>query len=146
MFSALRTGRLYPPPPGDIPGTNFCQRVSRPQGHSAAGRMIMSMTYSNDTIWNRTRDLSACSAVPQPTAPPRAPSSLNIFCIFCCLDLDHIFILLYFLYISCMLLESVYVFLSPIFDQLRQFSCNTGFRTFFFFYTWRRRHIALATT
>jgi len=26
---------------------------------------------SNDTIGNRTRDLPACSAVPQPTAPPR---------------------------------------------------------------------------
>jgi len=28
---------------------------------------------SNDTIGNRTHDLPACSAVPQPTAPPRAP-------------------------------------------------------------------------
>jgi hypothetical protein len=27
----------------------------------------------NDTIGNRTRDLPVCSAVPQPTAPPRAP-------------------------------------------------------------------------
>ena len=27
----------------------------------------------NDTIGNRTRDRLACSAVPQPTAPPRAP-------------------------------------------------------------------------
>jgi len=27
---------------------------------------------SNDTVGNRTRDLSACSVVPQPTAPPRA--------------------------------------------------------------------------
>ena len=31
------------------------------------------MKNSNDTIGNRTRDLSACSAVPQPNAPPRAP-------------------------------------------------------------------------
>ena len=30
------------------------------------------MKNSNDTIGNRTRDLPACSAVPQPTAPPRA--------------------------------------------------------------------------
>ena len=30
------------------------------------------MKNSNDTIGNRTRDLSACSAVPYPTAPPRA--------------------------------------------------------------------------
>jgi len=35
----------------------------------------MSMKKSNDTIGNRTRDLPACSAVPQPTAPPRAPEN-----------------------------------------------------------------------
>ena len=29
------------------------------------------MKNSNDTIGNRTRDLPACSAVPQPNAPPR---------------------------------------------------------------------------
>jgi hypothetical protein len=34
----------------------------------------MSMKKSNDTIGNRTRDLPACSVVPQPTAPPRAPN------------------------------------------------------------------------
>jgi hypothetical protein len=28
----------------------------------------------NDTIGNRIRDLPACTAVPQPTAPPRAPT------------------------------------------------------------------------
>jgi hypothetical protein len=32
----------------------------------------MSMKNSNDTIGNQTRDLLACSAVPQPTAPPCA--------------------------------------------------------------------------
>ena len=31
------------------------------------------MKNSNDTIGNRTPDLPDCSAVPQPTAPPRAP-------------------------------------------------------------------------
>ena len=36
-LSALRTGRLYPP--GNIPGTHFCWSLSRPQGHSAAGRI-----------------------------------------------------------------------------------------------------------
>jgi hypothetical protein len=53
-----------PLPPGNIPGT-------RPQGHSTVGR-TMSIKKSNDTIGNRTRDLPACSAVPQPTAPPAA--------------------------------------------------------------------------
>jgi len=37
----------------------------------------MSMKNSNDTIGNRTRDLPTCRAVPQPTAPPRAPSCLT---------------------------------------------------------------------
>ena len=68
-LSALRTGRLYPP--GNIPSTHFCQGLSQPQGHSAAGR-IMPMKNSNDTIGNRTRDHPACSAVPQPTMPPYA--------------------------------------------------------------------------
>jgi hypothetical protein len=31
------------------------------------------MKNSDDTIGNRTRDLTACSAVPQPNEPPRAP-------------------------------------------------------------------------
>jgi len=64
-LSALGTGRLYPQ--GNIPGTHFCQ----PQGHSAAGR-TMSMKNANEAIGNRTRDLPACSAVPQPTVPPAA--------------------------------------------------------------------------
>ena len=33
----------------------------------------MSMKNCSDNIRNPTRDLPACSAVPQPTAPPRAP-------------------------------------------------------------------------
>ena len=31
-----------------------------------------------DTIRNRTRDLPAYIAVPQPTAPPRAPTKIQI--------------------------------------------------------------------
>jgi hypothetical protein len=52
-----------PLPPGNTPGTHFSQRLSRPQGHSVTGR-IMSLKNSNDTIWNRTRDLLVCSVVP----------------------------------------------------------------------------------
>jgi len=33
----------------------------------------MSMKNSDDNIGNRTRDLLACSAMPQRTAPPRTP-------------------------------------------------------------------------
>ena len=36
-LSSLHTGRLYPPV--DIPVTHFCQKLSRPQSHSAAGRI-----------------------------------------------------------------------------------------------------------
>ena len=61
-----------PLPPRNTPGTHFCQSLSQPLGHSAAGR-IVSMKNSIDTIGNRTRDFPACSAVPQPSAPPRAP-------------------------------------------------------------------------
>jgi hypothetical protein len=71
-LSALRTGRLYPP--GTIPGTHFCYRLSQPQGHCAA-RRIMSVKNSKDTIGNQTRDLLACSAVPQPTVPLPVPNA-----------------------------------------------------------------------
>jgi hypothetical protein len=60
-----------PLPPGNIPGTYFCYRLSNIQDHSAAGR-IMSIKNSNDSIGNRTRDLPVCSAMLQPTAPPAA--------------------------------------------------------------------------
>jgi hypothetical protein len=40
---------------------------------SAAGR-IRSIEKSNDLIGNRTRDLPACSVVPQPSTLPRAPA------------------------------------------------------------------------
>jgi len=67
-LSALSTGRLYPP--GNIPGTHLCWRLSQPQDHKAAGK-FMSMKNSRDTIGDRTRELPACSAVPHPTASPR---------------------------------------------------------------------------
>jgi len=51
-----------PLPPGNAPGTHFCYMLSRPKGHIATGK-IMSMTNSNDTIGNRTRDLPACSNI-----------------------------------------------------------------------------------
>jgi len=69
-MSALRTGYLYPA--RNIPGTHLCYTLSRSQGHSAAKR-IMSMKHSNNTIWDRTRALPACRAVPQPTAPQHVP-------------------------------------------------------------------------
>jgi len=52
-----------PLPQGNTHGTHFCSRLSRPQDHSATGR-IMSLKNSIDTIGNRTRDLPVCSVVP----------------------------------------------------------------------------------
>jgi hypothetical protein len=65
-----RWGQPYAPAfnPKDIPGTHFCYRLSRPQGHSAAGR-IRSLEKSN-----RTLDLPAYSIVSQPTTLSRAPT------------------------------------------------------------------------
>ena len=76
--SAHESGKVASPmhrPP--LPPENISVLISvrgwvNPQGHSAAGR-IVSMKHFTDTIGNRTRDLLACSAVPQPTAVPRAP-------------------------------------------------------------------------
>jgi hypothetical protein len=39
--------------------------------------MIASMKNSNYTIGNQTRHLPTCSAVPQPTALPRAPGHVQ---------------------------------------------------------------------
>jgi hypothetical protein len=63
-LSAQRTGHLTPQ--GIIPSTHFCLRLSQPQDHSAAGKII-SMKNSSDKIGNRNRDLPAYSKVPQPT-------------------------------------------------------------------------------
>ena len=41
----------------------------------------MSMKNSNDNIGNRTRDLPACGAVPQPTVPPPVPIIIIIIII-----------------------------------------------------------------
>ena len=57
-----------PLPPGNPPGTHFCQRLSRPQGHCEIGR-IMSMKNSNETIWDRTSDLTFSSTALQPLWP-----------------------------------------------------------------------------
>jgi len=55
--------RRPPLSPGIAPGTHFCWRLSRPQGHSAIG-MILSMKNSNDTSWDRISDLPICNAAP----------------------------------------------------------------------------------
>jgi hypothetical protein len=68
-LSALRAGRNLHH--RKIPGTPYCYRLSGPQGHSGAGR-IQSIEKIH-LIGTRTRELPACSVVPQPTTLPRAP-------------------------------------------------------------------------
>jgi len=68
----------------NIPGIHFCQRLRRPQGHSAA-RRIMSMRNPSSTIGNWTCGLPACSTVPQQTVPLYASTriltaSFKAFC------------------------------------------------------------------
>jgi hypothetical protein len=63
--------RRTPFTPRKTSGTHFCWRLSRPQGHSAAGR-IRSFEKSNDLMGIRSRDLPACGVVPQSTTLPRA--------------------------------------------------------------------------
>jgi len=54
------------------------------------------MKNSNATIGNRTCDLPACSAVPQPTAPPRAPivpvTNLNKYLQYGKVELNNMYI------------------------------------------------------
>jgi hypothetical protein len=65
---------MHRPPftPRKIPGTHFCQRLSRPQGHSVAGR-IRSTEKCNNIVGNQTHSLLACSIVPQPITLPCVP-------------------------------------------------------------------------
>ena len=63
-----------PFPSGNFPGNHFCQSTSRSQSIISARRF-------SDNIWNRTRDLPTCSAVPQTTEPTRAssPPTMKIY-------------------------------------------------------------------
>jgi hypothetical protein len=38
----------------------------------------MSMKNSKDTIKNRTRNFTACGALPKPTVPPHAPKKVSL--------------------------------------------------------------------
>jgi hypothetical protein len=61
MLSALRTGRIYHQEIHLV--LISVKRLSRPQGHSAIRRIYVNEKF-HDTMWNRTRDLLICSAVP----------------------------------------------------------------------------------
>jgi hypothetical protein len=67
----FRLMRRPPFTPRKIPGTHFCEELSGPQSHGAAGR-IKSIEKSNDSIGNRTHNLPVCNIVPQPTTLRRS--------------------------------------------------------------------------
>jgi len=80
--SAYEFGKVVSPthrpslPLGNAPGTYFCWGrggLSRPQGQSAAGRTMSKFQ------WYQTRDLPACSAVPQPNTAPGSAQDKNVF-------------------------------------------------------------------
>jgi hypothetical protein len=70
-LSALHTGRFYPQE--IILVLISVKAWINPRAISAAGRIMLKKN-SSDTIGNRTADLPTFSAVPQPTALPRASS------------------------------------------------------------------------
>jgi len=73
-LSALGADSLYSP--GNIPGTHFRYTLNQPHCHSANGRII-SMKNSNETIGNRTRDLSPCSAMIQDIMSSISPAEFR---------------------------------------------------------------------
>jgi hypothetical protein len=75
-LSAKRTGLPPPPTPKKSFWYSFLLEAESIPGPQCGRKDYVS---SNETIGNRTRDLAACSAMPQPTAPPAAcPLSYSI--------------------------------------------------------------------
>ena len=70
----------YRPPlhPGSAPGTHFCQKLSRPQGHSAIGRII-SMKNSNDTNLGSNQRPSELQRSTLTTVLPRSSRIIKSF-------------------------------------------------------------------
>jgi hypothetical protein len=75
------------------------------------------MKNSNHIFGNRTRDLLTCSAVPQPTAPPRVPVLMCLSNI--CVDYEFVFFQCY---------TNIIITKSLGLQRLGLFLCNPSFR------------------
>jgi len=70
MTTAQDGGRVVslthrpPLPSGNTPGTHFCWRLSRPQSHSAIGRILCQWKVPMTPAGDRTSDLPICSTAP----------------------------------------------------------------------------------
>ena len=60
-------------PPRKFLGTHFCQRLSGPQGYLMRTERGVHLKTSKDRTGNKTRNLSPCGIVSQPTAAQLAP-------------------------------------------------------------------------
>jgi hypothetical protein len=78
VVSLTRRPAFTPPPPRKIFWYSFLLQAVDPMAIREAGR-IWSIEKCNDLIGNGTRDLPACSTVPQATTLPRASSAPLLF-------------------------------------------------------------------
>jgi hypothetical protein len=83
--SAHKCGKVFSPthrpslPIGTIAGTHFCWSFEATQGPQCDRNNYYNTGKFQYFIGNRTRDIPVCSALPQPTAPPRTPFQFSSF-------------------------------------------------------------------
>jgi len=96
-LSAIRIGRICPPPTRKSSGYPFLLR--------AIWKDYVTDKF-HGTIGNRTRDLVACSAVPQATAPPRAET---VTCSYIVVSLDGFMVhdIVHNLMVQCFKIEQL---------------------------------------
>lgn len=116
----MHSGKLvisvyWPPlPPGDIPATYFCLRLSHPQGQRAAKR-FKSMNNTGYSIGNQICNHLVCSTMPQPALPPHIPIqslehlAILVMLILCLTYLHTYQILLSQIYPVCHSIMTVYI-------------------------------------